>query len=145
MKPSRKYKAQTSSRSASGRTRLASIHPTEDQEQKVLVEWLRATMPPETWFHVPNQRMAKPQYMRKLKSMGVQPGVPDILIIRPFQEKLLGYRVGMAIELKRRKGGQVSEAQARWIDSLNFHKWHAFVACGAQEAIDEIKRCYGSR
>jgi hypothetical protein len=111
--------------------------PLEESEQKAVAEYLDYTRL--IWCHVPNERKAKPQYMAKLKTLGVKSGVPDILIFTPPPD---GWHYGLAIELKRAKGGVISEAQATWGRRLSECGWYWQVCAGASEAIAKIKEVY---
>ena len=44
----------------------------------------------------------------------------------------------VAVEMKRTKGGVVSESQKKWLEILNAHGIEARVCKGAEEAIDFI-------
>lgn len=62
--------------------------------------------------HIPQETFTKSWVTKnKNKAMGVRPGVPDMLIV--FPDKVL------FLELKRLKGGVVSEAQKVWHNALN--------------------------
>ena len=83
--------------------------------------------------HVPQETFTKSWVTKnKNKAMGVRSGVPDMLIVFPHSVLFL--------ELKRLKGGVVSQAQATWLEALSATgKVTAKVACGwdqAKEAID---------
>ena len=103
--------------------------PSEASEQMALVRWLRRHRL--VFCHVPNGGLRRKSEARKLKAMGTQPGVPDILVFSPPPG---GEFVGAAIELKRIGGGKVSAAQRGWIDRLGACGWATFVAAGHTEA-----------
>ena len=131
-----------------GRTVKASRakYPTEDEEQIALAQYLDARFGYYGWIHVPNQRMAKVQYLRKLSKMGVKKGFPDILIFQPCKECVEnGYHCsGVALELKRQKYSKVSEDQKKWLTYLELHwRWVQMVAYGAEDAIKKIEEVYG--
>ena len=69
-----------------------------------------------------------------LKAQGVKSGVPDMCL--PVARG--GYH-GLYIELKRQKGGVVSETQKSWITALAEQGYKAVVCRGADEAIGTIK------
>ncbi len=71
----------------------------EDDLQVAVIEYLKLVKPDAFYFHVPNGGMMHVSHKLKLKRMGVQPGVADLLFIRP------GGRLG-CIELKLPKGRQ---------------------------------------
>lgn len=107
-------------------------NPPEEEEQIALVQWLR--LHKIAFAHTPNEGKHKVQYRAKQARLGVQPGVPDLLIFDrpPYYPE----RVGAAIELKRRKGGRVSDAQVEWLDKLSDRGWAVAVCNGATEAIE---------
>lgn len=111
--------------------------PTESQEQKTLFEWLewaKKKHPELEWcYHVPNGGSRHAAEAVHLKAQGVKPGVPDICL--PVARG--GYH-GLYIELKRAKGGRLSEAQQRWLDALNEQGYRAVVCNGCDEAITII-------
>lgn len=110
---------------------MTEIIPTEEQEQLALVQWLE--LHKIRYTHVPNEGKHKVQYRAKQKRLGVKPGVPDILIFdRPprYPEN-----VGVAIELKRQKGGRVTPEQIAWLEDLKARGWAVAVCQGAMEAI----------
>ena len=70
----------------------------------------------------------------KFKRMGVSPGFPDIEIPLPS-----GGHHGLYIELKRQKGGKLSDAQIEWLNYLRKQGYYADVAKGCDEAIEIVK------
>lgn len=86
-------------------------------------------------FHVPNGEARDARTAAKLRWMGVKPGVPDLLLPVPR-----GPYTGLALEMKRRKGGGTTEAQERFLEALRASQWHVCVCRGADEAIGEIRR-----
>lgn len=104
---------------------------TEYQEQCLLVEWLEL-------MHFKFSKLAQETFTRswnikiKNKQSGVRPGVPDMMIILPGQL--------VFIEMKRAKGGIISEAQQTWIKELNKLPAVTAVVChGFEEAKTTIK------
>ena len=81
---------------------------------------------------------------KKLKAQGVKPGVPDVLIFD--SPPALPERRGVAIELKRRKGGRATGYQQDWLTALAERGWFTAVCRGAGEAIEELKQLgYGNQ
>ena len=116
--------------------------PTEEQEQKVLVEWMELVGI--KYCHVPNEGKHKVQYLRKQKLLGVKAGIPDILVFTK-PPKAPDAR-GVAIELKRRKGGRLSKSQEYWLHELRQHGWVTAVCAGADAAIKMLESYgYGRR
>ena len=65
----------------------------------------------------------------KLKSEGVSPGVPDIFI-----------PAGMLwIEMKRQKGGVLSQVQKSWLEYLKGLGYKTLVCKGCDDAINQMK------
>lgn len=109
--------------------------PTEDQEQRVFVHWLKLRGYPH--FRVPNETYTKSfKQKAKNKALGVSAGVPDLFVCVPHGE---GYEL-VAVEMKRRKGGVVSAHQKEWLATLEQSNIKTAVARGCHEAMDFIER-----
>lgn len=109
--------------------------PTEDAEQQVVVQWLELHRLHFT--HIPNGGWRHVATARRLKSLGVKPGVPDLLVFeRPPARP---DAPGVAIEMKRSRGGRVSEEQERWLAHLERQGWVVAVCHGADEAIELLQ------
>lgn len=108
---------------------------TEAKEQVALARWL-SLRPKIVWTHCPNGEARNVVTARRLKAYGVQRGVPDILIFTP-PPKLSGH-AGVAVELKRRKGGRASPEQVVFMAALESCGWRCFVAHGAMDAIAKL-------
>ena len=88
------------------------------------------------WCHVPNGGARYRGAAGLLKAEGVKSGVSDILIFTPPPNS--PEHVGVAIELKRAKGGKVSDEQQDWLDGLADCRWLTRVCYGSEEAISFI-------
>ena len=97
----------------------------EEELQGQCATYLNHQYPWVLWTHIANERMAKPQYMKKLKRLGVQSGMPDIMIFhKGFVGDLpFGY-VGLAIELKA-KYNKPSDIQLEILDKLESAGWYS--------------------
>lgn len=105
--------------------------PNESVEQRALVRWL--DMKGVLFCHVPNGGKRNIGVAKKMKAEGVKPGVPDVLVFdRPPKAP---HHVGVAIELKRQKRGQVSEHQRQWLGWLEHRGWAVRACNGADEAV----------
>lgn len=113
------------------RTKRPPACPTESQEQKALFEWWRRT-PYARFFvmyHIPNGGRRDAITGARMKAEGVAAGVPDIFLAVPWR----GFG-GLYIELKRQKGGTLSEAQESMIARLREAGYRAEVCKGWQAA-----------
>lgn len=111
--------------------------PTESNEQVTLFSWARMELGkyPELrlLYHIPNGGSRNQIEAKHLKAQGVKAGVPDLCL--PVAR---GFWHGLYIEMKRQKGGRVSDAQRRWLEDLERQGYRAEVACGWREAADII-------
>ncbi len=114
-----------------------SWQPSEDEEQTAVMEWtvLMEKQLPELrlLFHVANGGERHPAVASKLKRMGVKKGVPDLFLPVPR-----GGFHGLWVEMKRKKGGRVSDEQKAWIEDLEGQMYRCVVAHGCEEACDAI-------
>lgn len=114
--------------------------PTEDEEQMALFTWANHMAVsghlPELarLFHVPNGGSRGPAEAGRFKAMGVKRGVPDVFLDVPR-----GGFHGLRIEMKRRRGGVLSDDQADWIDWYNSIGYRAAVCYGWDEAREVIE------
>lgn len=106
--------------------------PKERDEQKLLVKYLQIKRIP--FYAIPNGGSRNKIEARNMKAEGVSAGVPDICIPVPNKK----YH-GLYIEMKRQKGGVVSENQKKWIDRLNQNGYLAVVCRGFEEAREVVK------
>lgn len=106
--------------------------PTEAQEAKILVAYLR--IKGIRFTHIANETGRGRDAMmmgRRNKQMGTSPGFPDYIII--VNDNLL------FCELKRTKGGVLSNHQKEWIEALEQAGQTVIVAKGAEQAIKFIE------
>ena len=117
---------------------------TEAQEQTLLFEWARYNRVKypqlDMMFAIPNGGSRNIVEAYHLKEQGVKAGVPDICLPVPS-----GRFTALYIEMKRRKGGRVSEEQRGWIAALNRVGARAVVCKGFDEAREEIEKYLGMR
>ena len=106
--------------------------PLEDDEQITFVQYLE--MRGLKFSAMPLSTFTKSWAVKnRNRQMGVRPGVPDILVALPS--------IGLLwVELKRVKGGVLSQAQVEWLEVLNqCPGTEAVVAHGAEEAIAAVE------
>lgn len=111
----------------------------EDQEQALLFEWaaLREGRWPELrlMYHVPNEGKRGMAAAMQQKRMGLKSGVPDICL--PVARG--GYH-GLYIELKRARGGRLTQPQRAWLAALAGQGYRAIRCDGWSEAAQAIER-----
>ena len=111
--------------------------PTEAQEQTTLFQWaklMEKKWPELQLLHaIPNGGSRNPIEARHMKEQGVKAGIPDI-----FLPCARGGWHGLYIEMKRRKGGRVSESQREMIDNLRCCGYRVEVCDGWEKARDVI-------
>lgn len=103
--------------------------PTEHEEQVAFVTWFRHTYPEIRIIAIPNGQERHHIVAKNLKAEGVSPGVPDLFVPEWH----------LWIEMKRRKGGRLSEEQKDWIAYLERAGDTCIVAYGAVDAIAKVK------
>lgn len=115
--------------------------PTEEQEQRLLAQYLDARRM--CWAHPPMGGLRDRVVAAKLKAQGAKAGLVDVLIFD--SPPLLHGIVGTAIELKRRNGrpSDVSDVQRAWLEALAKRGWKTHVAFGADDAIAYVEGLYG--
>lgn len=115
--------------------------PTEHDEAVALMRLVHLHEPQHPilhrLFHVPNGGLRSKASAGKLKAEGVRSGVPDyILPCRGYSKDQGQFHsfIGLAVELKRRKGGAVSDAQKDWVEFLSNAGWKVAVCSGHESA-----------
>jgi|TARA_S200002703_G_scaffold19982_1_gene16243 hypothetical protein len=93
---------------------------TEETLHKRVIQYLDSVLPPKSLYHhSPNEGNRHVNYKLKLKAMGFQSGWPDLELFLPPSEFLPGVPpAAVFIELKRKRGGRVSDNQQRIGDNL---------------------------
>ena len=107
--------------------------PLEKDEQKRLCKWLKENKIGHFATGLGVKLGLDVKYVASLKSQGHYSGIPDLVV-------LLGNGKICFVELKRQKGGVVSEEQKKWIDYLNNNGYPAKVCKGCDEAIEFIEQ-----
>lgn len=110
---------------------MSEVVPTEDQEQMAFVEWLELNHIPH--FHVNNEMWTKSWKQKtRSKKMGTKSGVPDLFLV--FDGKTI------CIEMKRQKGGTVSDNQKYWGYILGLGGIKVYCCHGCDEAIETVQK-----
>lgn len=105
--------------------------PSEDDEEATFADWLDLHGLRHT--HLSNEMFTRsPKIKARMKMLGVHSGPPDHLIIVPCVD---GKKRLVYIEMKRQKGGEISDNQFDWLhDLIACEGVIALVAKGAHEA-----------
>lgn len=104
--------------------------PTEEVEQRMVVQYLE--LKGHKFSHIPNSTFTKSwNVKRRNKEQGVRAGLPDLVCI--INDNLVW------IEMKRTKGGTLSQAQKDWIAALEAAGQTVRVCKGASAAIEFIQ------
>lgn len=131
-------------RGATGMKNVKPAIPTEADEQAALFRWAAYSLGKypelELMYHIPNEGKRTSITGSRMKAQGMRRGVPDICL--PVPNVL---HTALYIELKRAKGGRVSDEQRGWISALNRVGCRAVVCHGWNEAREEIERYLGAR
>lgn len=109
---------------------------TELQDQIKLCTWM--TKQGIKFYAIPNGGHRHLYEAINLKRSGVQSGVPDLCIPIPSG----GYH-GCYLELKREKGGKLSDNQHYWIEFLRDKNYYVQVAHGFEEAREIVAHYLG--
>lgn len=104
--------------------------PTEHEEQMDFVRWFRRTYNPVRIFAIPNGGERNKAEAMRLKTEGVSRGVPDLYVP---EWKLW-------IEMKKQRGGTVSDDQKDWLGYLEGIGDTAIVCRGSVEAQTMVTR-----
>ena len=107
--------------------------PSETEEQVGFVNWFRAKFPGVLIYAIPNGGHRAVSVGKSLKAEGVTPGVPDLHI--PAW--------GLWVEMKRVKGGKLSDDQMGMIGYLESIGQKVFVGRGARDASEQVLRFRG--
>jgi hypothetical protein len=119
----------------------------ESDEQKLLVQWLKVN---KITFFAPINENIHSGIIRnalsgalaariigsienKLKSLGKRKGVSDLVVLLPGAKAVF-------IEMKRLKGGVVSEDQSIWFDEITRLGFDAHICNGFDDAVAVINK-----
>lgn len=106
---------------------------TESEEQIYVMNWAAymANRDPRysLLFHIPNGGKRGKAEAGRFRAEGVKSCVPDLMLPVP-----VGMWAGCFIEMKRTKGGRLSDEQKRWIELLRAQGYYVEVAYGGEMA-----------
>lgn len=118
--------------------------PTEYEECKIFVQWLRLNNIPHSHCANESQSGSRNAMIRgaKLKAIGQSRGVFDYDVYIPIKGvtgEIDCYEL-IKIEMKRKKGGSVSIEQKNWQDIYNKAGIMNKICKGSEEAIEFVKK-----
>lgn len=115
--------------------------PKESHEGTDLAEWLDSIGA--VYTHVPLGGLRPGRAGERLRAEGTKRGCPDYLIFsgptRPVKGLPSGGFRGVAVELKRRKGGTLKPHQKRFHEKLRACGWVVLVARGVDDAKRQLR------
>lgn len=112
--------------------------PSEDDEEHAvsdycdLKKWKHTHFSNETYTTSWKQK-------QKMRYLGVHSGIPDHIVLIPNR---VGGFYTVFVEMKRQKGGTISDEQYKWVHALICAGNYATVCEGAEEAIKYLDAIY---
>lgn len=104
--------------------------PSEREEQTALVAWLLKEYPDLVFFSVPNEGKRTDFMKFHMKQTGLLSGVPDLILL---------FDVPLFVEMKRTKGGSLSDNQKQVIEWIRAAGYTVVVCRGFAEAKEQIQ------
>lgn len=107
----------------------------EHDEQTLLIKWFDIQYKNKfVLFSIPNGGQRNLLVAKKMKAEGVRAGVPDLFLAVPNKDY-----AGLFIEMKKEKGGVVSEYQKIMLSRLEQAGYKCSVCKGFEKAKKEIE------
>jgi hypothetical protein len=125
------YKKSTSRRKVSPES--------ESNQQEIVIKYLRLAYPDALYCASAGGMRTSYLQAIKMKRTGYVKGFPDLFIYEPR-----GEFHGLAIEMKKEKGGVASPEQKRWQEQLRNRGYCSYICKGSEEAIKVIDEYFNS-
>jgi len=111
----------------------------EANQQEIVIKYLRLAYP--TALYCASAGGMRTSYLQaiKMKRTGYVKGFPDLFIYEPNQDFH-----GLAIEMKKEKGGVASPEQKEWQEQLRNRGYASYICKGNEEAIKVIDEYFNS-
>jgi hypothetical protein len=111
----------------------------ESNQQEIVIKYLRLAYP--DVLYCASAGGMRTSYLQaiKMKRTGYVKGFPDLFIYEPRNE----YN-GLAIEMKKEKGGVASPEQKRWQEQLRNRGYASYICKGSEEAIKVIDEYFNT-
>ena len=114
-------------------TKRKATPESESNQQEIVVKYLRLAYPDALYCASAGGMRTSYLQAIKMKRTGYVKGFPDLFIYEPRNE----YN-GLAIEMKKEKGGVASPEQKRWQEQLRNRGYASYICKGNEEAIKVI-------
>ena len=111
----------------------------EANQQEIVVKYLRLAYPDALYCASAGGMRTSYLQAIKMKRTGYVKGFPDLFIYEPNQD----YH-GLAIEMKKEKGGVASPEQKWWQEQLRNRGYASYICKGKDEAIKVIDEYFNS-
>jgi hypothetical protein len=111
----------------------------EANQQEIVIKYLRLAYPYVLYCASAGGMWTSYLQAIKMKRTGYVKGFPDLFIYEPNQD----YH-GLAIEMKKEKGGVVSPEQKSWQEQLRNRGYASYICKGNEEAIKVIDEYFNT-
>ena len=111
----------------------------EANQQEIVIKYLRLAYPHALYCASAGGMRTSYLQAIKMKRTGYVKGFPDLFIYEPNQD----YH-GLAIEMKKEKGGVASPEQKQWQEQLRNRGYASYICKGNEEAIKVIDEYFNS-
>jgi len=105
----------------------------EANQQEIVVKYLRLAYPNALYCASAGGMWTSDSQRIKMARTGYVKGFPDLFIYEPRREFH-----GLAIEMKKEKGGVASPEQKEWQEQLRNRNYCSYICKGSEEAIKRI-------
>jgi hypothetical protein len=111
----------------------------ESNQQEIVIKYLRLAYPDALYCASAGGMRTSYLQAIKMKRTGYVKGFPDLFIYEPR-----GAFYGLAIEMKKEKGGTASPEQKRWLEQLRNRGYASYICKGKDEAIKIIDEYFNT-
>ena len=111
----------------------------EAKQQEIVIKYLRLAYPHALYCASAGGMRTSYLQAIKMKRTGYVKGFPDLFIYEPNQDFH-----GLAIEMKKEKGGVASPEQKSWQEQLRNRGYASYICKGNEEAIKVIDEYFNS-
>lgn len=113
--------------------------PSEDDEENAVADYCDLRGWKHT--HIGNEIFTESWKQKaKQKYLGLHSGFPDHVVLVKHKD---GRTIPVFLEMKRKKGGEISDNQFDWVEALREAGQHAIVCEGAEQAIKVLEAVAG--